>query len=93
MVRGSDSRALAAIPSEYELRQMMEQAPRLADFAATPGSIALDGQSAVVSVSLHLLRDDGSERMIENKPLRMIQREGIYVIPYESFEGLLEAVK
>ena len=31
--------------------------------------------------------------MIENKPLRMIQREGIYVIPYESFEGLLEAVK
>ena len=93
MVRGSESRALAAIPSEFELRQMMEQAPRLADFVATPGSIALDGQSAVVSVSLHLLRDDGSERMIENKPLRMIQREGIYAIPYESFEGLLEAVK
>ena len=93
MIRGSDSRTLAAIPSEYELRQMMEQAPRLADFIVTPGSIALDGQSAVVTVSLNLLKNDGSERMIEHRPLRMVQREGIYAIPYESFESLLEAVK
>lgn len=93
MVRGSDGRSLAAIPSEYELRQMMEQAPRLADFSVTAGSTSLDGQSAVVSLSLSLLKDDGGERLIDNRPLRLILREGIYTIPYEAFEGLLEAVK
>lgn len=93
MVRGSDSRALASIPSEYELRQMLERAPRLADFSVTSGSIALDGQSAVVLLSLRLLNEDGNERLIERRPLRLVLREGVYAIPYEAFESLLEAVR
>lgn len=92
MVRGSDSRTPASIPSEYELRQMLEQAPRLSDFMVTSGITALDGQSAVVMVSLHLLQEDGSEHLVENRPLRLVLREGVYTIPYEAFESLLGAL-
>lgn len=93
MVRGSEARTAAAIPSEYELRQMMEEAPNLVSFFVTPGSISLDGQSAVVMLSLVYIGNDGIERQVEHKPLRLILREGIYAIPYESFESILEAVQ
>lgn len=93
LVKGSEARVPAAIPSDYDLKTALEQAPKLAEFLVTPGTLSLDGQTAVVTVSLRLLSPDGSERLVERRPLRLMLREGVYAIPYESFARLMEAVK
>lgn len=93
MVRGSTNNNTSIMPTEYELQQMFSSVPRLADFNVTPGIISLDGQSAIVTISLTILRDDGEERIIQNRPLRLFMRDGIFIIPYETFEQLLKVVK
>lgn len=92
MVRSSTEQSAAELPTEYELQQMFAQAPRLADFSVTPGIVSMDGQSAIVSISLNILTDDGEDRSIQNRPLHLTQREGIFTIPLEAFEQLLKAV-
>ena len=93
LVKGSEGRAPAPIPSDYDLKLSLEQAPKLADFLVTPGSISLDGQTALVTISLKLLSGDGTEKLVEHRPLRLLLREGVYAIPYEGFARLMEAVK
>lgn len=91
LVRGSaSSTAPDQLPGEYELLQAVAQAPRMVQYALTPGVVALDGQSAVVSVSYRLLDTDGQERLLYAHPLRLLLREGIFVIPYEAMMRLLE---
>ena len=87
LIRGSGE---GSIPSEQELRQMVDKAPRLIDYSVSPGTVALDGQSAVVSLSYRLLGQDGQERLIELRPLRILINKGMYSIAYEDMLRLLE---
>lgn len=87
LVRGSGE---GSIPSEQELRQMVDRAPRLIEYSVTPGVVALNGQSAVVCLSYRLLNQDGQERLIELKPLRLAINRGMYSIAYDDLLRLLE---
>ena len=93
MVRGSTDPNAAALPTEYEMQQMFEQAPRLANFNITPGIVSMDGQSAVVDITLNTLTGEGEERFIANRPLKLVMREGVFIIPLQAFEQLLRVVK
>lgn len=87
LVRGGTE---GSIPSEQELRQMVDKAPRLVEYQVTPGVVALDGQSAVVCLSYRLLNQDGGERLIEMRPLRIAINRGVYSLSYDDMLRLLE---
>ncbi|NLC32729.1 MAG: GerMN domain-containing protein [Clostridiales bacterium] len=93
IVRSSTDQSTSDLPTEFDLRQSFEQAPLLEEFNITPGVVSIDGQSAVLSISLKILTDEGEERFIQNRPLHLVMREGIFTIPLETFEQLLRIVK
>jgi hypothetical protein len=78
------------LPSEYELIQIVRQAPSVLDYTLTAGIVGLDGQSAIVSVDYTLRRANGSTQTIQAFPLKVLLIDGIYRIPYESLRQLLE---
>lgn len=78
------------LPSEHELIQAVRQAPIVLDYALTAGTVALDGQSAIVCVDYTLRRSNGSTQAIKALPLNVLLIDGIYRIPYESMRRLLE---
>jgi len=91
IIKPGDAQDAANIPTEHELLVQLEQAPRLADYLVSPGTVSLDGQSATVVVNLRILQDNGSEYVLENQPLPLQLREGIYTIPQEALQRLLKA--
>jgi len=78
------------LPSEHELIQVVSQAPTVLDYVLTAGTVALDGQSAIVCVDYTLRRSNGSTQAIKALPLKVLLIDGIYRIPYESLRQLLE---
>lgn len=78
------------LPSEHELIQIVRQAPGVLDYALSAGTVALDGQSAVVCVDYTLRRANGSTQTINAFPMKVLLVDGIYRIPYESLRQLLE---
>ena len=91
IIKPGDAQDAADIPTEHELLVQLEQAPRLADYLVSPGTVSLDGQSATVVVNLRILQDNGSEYVLENQPLPLQLREGIYTIPQDALQRLLKA--
>ena len=92
IIKPGEGQEAASMPTEHELRVQLEQAPRLADYFVSPGTVALDGQSAMVVISLRIVRDNGTEQVLENLPLRLLLREGIYAIPQDALQRLLEGL-
>ncbi len=90
LVRGGDPRTGDVLPTEHELSQRLSQAPRLIDFVLTPGIVALDGQSAVVSVTYTLLEADGQERPVQAFPLRLLRQDGVFLVPFDAALRMLE---
>lgn len=90
LVRGVETDPGDSLPTEHALSQRLAQAPRLSSFTITGGTVALDGQSAVVSVSYTLLEDDGAERSIEARPFRLLLQEGIFLVPFDTALRVLE---
>lgn len=78
------------LPSEHELYETLRQAPKVLTYSLTSGSVALDGQSAIVCVDYSLLRNNGSTQEIKALPLKVLLIDGIFRIPYESLHNLLE---
>lgn len=78
------------LPSEHELIQVVSQAPTVLDYALTAGTVALDGQSAIVCVDYTLRRANGSTQAITAFPLKVLLIDGIYRVPYEALRQLLE---
>lgn len=86
---GNDAGA-QPLPSEHELLRIVDGAPKLLHYSVSPGIVALDGQSAVVSLSYRLRYPDGREAEHSDMPLKLLQRHGLYSVPYAAFLRLLE---
>lgn len=80
----------AALPSEHELLGLVQAAPLLSSYGLTPGTVSLDGSSAVVSVSYHYVRSNGSEQSVTALPLRLQLVDGVFRVPYEALRTLME---
>ncbi len=80
----------AALPSQHELLTQVQAAPVLADYSLTAGSVSLDGQSAVVSVSYDFTRANGSAQTVTALPLRLQLVDGVFRVPYEALVALME---
>ncbi|MHC1785952.1 MAG: GerMN domain-containing protein [Christensenellales bacterium] len=78
------------LPSQHELSSLAQAAPKLLDYQLTAGTVSLDGASAIVCVSCTILRANGSTQVIEALPLHLLMKDGIYRIPYEGLQGLME---
>ena len=79
-----------ALPSEHELYEALRQAPKVLAYSLTSGTVALDGQSAIVCADYSLQRNNGSTQEIKALPLKVLMIDGIFRIPYESLHTLLE---
>lgn len=78
----------AARPREQAAYDAFADGGTLVDYTVSPGNVALDGQSAVVSVELTLLKEAGN-REIGGYPLRMCREDGLWKIGYEELTGLM----
>ena len=90
LVGGVESGRGDLLPTEHELSQRLSAAPRMINYALTPGVVALDGQSAVVSISYTLLNPDGTERNVYARPFRLLLQEGIFLVPFDTALRVLE---
>ncbi|NLD52063.1 MAG: GerMN domain-containing protein [Clostridiales bacterium] len=81
---GGSLQADSILPSEYELTQRLQNASQLLEWTVTPGTIALDGQSAVVSVSYSARQKNGVRFDISAKPVKLLLVDGVYLIPFQS---------
>lgn len=80
----------STLPSQPELLSLVQAAPILGSYGLTAGTVSLDGESAVVSVSYDCLRADGARRTVTALPLRLRLVDGVYRVPYEALRALME---
>ena len=62
----------------------------LVGFELSPGSVAYDGQRAVVTAKL-TLRGDNQDVEISGYPLRLIREEGLWKTDYEALLSMMRA--
>ena len=60
----------------------------LAQYTATPGSVAADGQRAVVTVDLRILQG-GAQAQTSGYPLQLVRESGIWKISYTQLLALM----
>ena len=59
-------------------------------YSLTPGSIAVDGQSAVVCVDMTLRRQDGSEYTMNGWPLKLKREGGAWKASLSALQTLMQ---
>ena len=77
-------------PGEQSVFEAFEAAKVLVGFELSPGSVAYDGQRAVVTAKL-TLRGDNQDVEISGYPLRLIREEGLWKTDYEALLSMMRA--
>ena len=77
-------------PGEQSVFEAFEAAKVLVGFELSPGSVAYDGQRAVVTAKL-ILRGDNQDVEISGYPLRLIREEGLWKTDYEALLSMMRA--
>ena len=70
--------------------EAFEAANALVRFDLSAGSVAYDGQSAVLTAAL-TLRGDTQDTEISGYPLRLIREEGLWKMDYPSLLSMMQA--
>ena len=77
-------------PGEQSMFEAFEAANALVRFDLSAGSVAYDGQSAVLTAGL-TLRGDTQDTEISGYPLRLIREEGLWKMDYPSLLSMMQA--
>ena len=77
-------------PSQSLFSETFAQSDVLIAYSLTPGSIAVDGHSAVVCVDMTLRRQDGSEYTISAWPLRLKREAGAWKTSFSALQSLMQ---
>lgn len=77
-------------PSQALFSQAFAQSEMLLAYSITPGSIAPDGQHAVVCVNMTLRREDGSERVVTAWPLRLMREGCTWRVSVSTLRSLMQ---
>ena len=75
-------------PGEQSAVEAFSAASALIGYALSPGSVALDGQTAVLCADL-TLRGDHADRLIRRYPLRLIREGGLWKMAYDPLLNML----
>ncbi len=81
---GGSLQADGILPTEHELTQQLQNASQLLEWTVTPGTVSLDGQSAVVSVNYSAQQKNGVRFSVSAKPVKLLLIDGVYLIPFQS---------
>ncbi|MBR5230978.1 MAG: GerMN domain-containing protein [Clostridia bacterium] len=77
-------------PSQALFSETFAQSEMLLAYSLTPGSIAPDGQHAVVCVNMTLRRADGSERVVTAWPLRLMREACTWRVSVSTLSSLMQ---
>ena len=83
--RGSGA---SARPAERTAVEAFSEGRALTAFSLTPGSVSLDGQTAVICADL-TLRGDSADKMIAAYPLRLFREGGLWKMAYEPLTRMM----
>ena len=78
------------LPAQSLFSEAFAQSPVLIAYTLTPGSIAVDGSSAVVCIDMTLRRADGSEYTLTGWPLRIKHEMGAWKVSLSSLQALMQ---
>lgn len=78
------------LPSQALFSQAFAQSEMLIAYTLTPGSVSVDGLSAVVCVDMTLRRSDGSERTVNAWPLRLMREGGAWKVSVSTLQSLMQ---
>lgn len=80
----------AEAPGEQTALDAFAAAGVLVDLTLSPGGVAYDGQTAVLSADL-TLQGQGRDTVISGYPLRLTRENGIWKMPYETLLQMMNA--
>lgn len=78
------------LPAQSLFSEAFAQSDALIAYTLTPGSISVDGQSAVVCVDMTLRRADGSEYVLTGWPLRIKREMGAWKVSLSALQALMQ---
>lgn len=78
------------LPAQSLFSEAFADSPVLIAYTLSPGSIAVDGQSAVVCVDMTLRRADGSEYALAGWPLRVKREMGAWKVSLSALQALMQ---
>jgi len=79
-----------ARPVQTTASEIFSSTDALMVYSVTPGSIAPDGQSAVVCVDMTLRRADGSEYSVSAWPLRLQRENGAFKVSMRVLHAMMQ---
>lgn len=74
---------VAETPGAQSSLNAFSAAGALVDFELSPGNVAFDGQTAVLSARLTLL-GEGRNPVVESYPLRLVREDGLWKMRYDA---------
>ena len=80
--------ALEGKPSPDIIATAVSNAPSIAAYQVSGGSVSQDGQHATVSVSLQTLMGTQTQDT-SGYPLQLVRENGLWMLPYSRFANLL----
>ncbi len=78
------------LPSQALFSEAFAQSEMLIAYTLTPGSVSVDGSSAVVCVDMTLRRSDGSEHAVKAWPLRLTREGGAWKVSVSTLQSLMQ---
>ena len=90
LIQDWDTLSLFAVhgPDEQSVFEAFEASGALVNFQLSSGSVAYDGQSAVLTVDL-TLRGNARDDRITGYPLRLIREEGLWKMDYQALLSMM----
>lgn len=78
------------LPSQALFSEAFAQSEMLIAYTLTPGSVSIDGSSAVMCVDMTLRRGDGSEHTVKAWPLRLTREGGAWKVSVSALQALMQ---